>query len=146
MESKRIQSSCIFGVYTYLIEQGPMGQPTLKQLQNWKRPMSRGDVIQNSHLPAVRRVQLAPSFDADNESVLLYGESVPLVASQVVLDSHDGSGTPEDTGVPGVAYVIINGIGENRDPQVSGPITQTFTQNDNQTNVDLLEFHLKVVF
>ena len=85
-------------------------------------------------------VNLTPSFDADNESVLLYGESVPLVASQVVLDSYDGTGSPVDTGVAGVAHVIINGIGENRDPQVSGPITQTFTQNDSQTNVDLLEF------
>ena len=85
-------------------------------------------------------VNLTPSFDTDSESVLLYGESEPTVASQVVLDSYDGTGSPQDTGVPGVAHVILNAIGENRDPVVSEPIVKSFTQNVPQTAVDLLEF------
>ncbi|MAI72271.1 MAG: hypothetical protein CMM01_15360 [Rhodopirellula sp.] len=85
-------------------------------------------------------VNLTPSFDTDSESVLLYGESEPTDASQVVLDSYDGTGSPVDTGVPGVAHVIINAIGENRDPVVSDQIVKSFTQNVNQTAVDLLEF------
>ena len=86
-------------------------------------------------------LNLAPSFDyPDNESLLLYGKGEPVLPSEVVLDSYDGTGSPVDTGVAGVAHVIINAIGENRNPEVSSPITQSFTQDDSQTNVNLLEF------
>ncbi len=85
-------------------------------------------------------VNMTPSFDTNDEAVLIYGESEGLDPSQVVLDSYDGTGTPMDTGVPGVAHVIINAIGENRDPVVSDSIVKSFTQNVSQTDVDLLEF------
>lgn len=85
-------------------------------------------------------LNVTPSFDLDPEALLLYGEQSPLGPSDVVLDSYDGTGTPTDTGVAGVAHIIINGIGENRDPEVSGPVTQSLTQNDSLTNIDLLEF------
>ncbi len=88
-------------------------------------------------------LNVTPSFLTEVESVLLYNRVPPgpLTPAEVILDSYDGVNPPTDNGVQGaVAYAIINGIGENRDPEVSSPITQTFTQNDSQTNVDLLEF------
>lgn len=91
-------------------------------------------------------VNLTPSYSyPDNESVLLYGEDDPIGPEKVFLDSYDGVGVPPESngvasGVPGVAFVILNGIGENRDPVVSEPIVRAFTQNDSQTDIDLLEF------
>ena len=85
-------------------------------------------------------VNLTPSFDTDDEAVLLYGEEEPTVASQVILDTYDGTGNPVDTGENGVAHVILNAIGENRDPVVSNPIVKSFAQSVPLTNVDLLEF------
>ena len=61
--------------------------------------------------------------------------------ADVILDSYDGVGDPPvDTNGTGVAYLIINAIGENRDPEISDPITKVFSQDDSLTNVDLLEF------
>ena len=91
-------------------------------------------------------LNLAPSFDMKdgvdtNEAVLLYGESSALTPADVILDSYDGVGDPPvDTNGTGVAYLIINAIGENRDPEISDPITKVFSQDDSLTNVDLLEF------
>jgi len=81
-------------------------------------------------------LNVEPAFSSTNEALLLYGEESPLLASDVVLDDQISG----DTGVAGVAYLTINALGENRDPEVSGPITRTFTEDDSLTVVDLLEF------
>ena len=94
-------------------------------------------------------LNLSPSFETNDESLLFFQSTNGtdpgvLTADNVVLDSYDPNSseppTDSDGSQPGVAFAIINAIGENRDPVVSGPITQSFTQNDSQTNVDLLEF------
>ena len=85
-------------------------------------------------------LNVEPAFSSTNEALLVYGfddgvEPGPLEGSEVHLDTLGTS----DTEQPGVAYVIINALGDNRDPEVTGPITETYTEDDISAEVDLLE-------
>ncbi|MDE0862898.1 MAG: VCBS domain-containing protein [Rubripirellula sp.] len=85
-------------------------------------------------------LNVEPAFSSTNEALLIYGfvdgvEPGPLEGSEVHLDTPGTS----DAEQPGVAYVIINALGDNRDPEVTGPITETYTEDDISAEVDLLE-------
>ena len=121
--------------------QGPLDPDTLERGNDmFSIPVMINQPVQGLVL------NLAPSFPTSDESLLLFqatngNDPGVLTADDVIVDNYDpnGSDPPSDSENPGVAFAIVNALGENRDPTHDGNIVESFTQNDSPANIDLLQ-------